>query len=116
MLTDLKPDERMQLMRFVCSFVWADLEVRAQERTFVAQLSAKLGLSDKEQRDVAEWLKTPPRPEDVDPARIPVAHKKLFLDVARQVIASDKEIAPDEAELLSLFQQLLEPGPPSRRV
>jgi uncharacterized tellurite resistance protein B-like protein len=108
MLTDLAKDERLQLMKFVCSFVWADLEVRDEEVAFVRKMVSKLELAPAEKAAVEGWLKLPPKPEEVDPAQVPRAHRELFLQVIRDVIASDGEIATDEAEIYSVLEDLLE--------
>ncbi len=52
-------------------------------------------------------LQRPPRPEDVDPARVPLKHRELFLDVVRATIAADGMVAPEEAEHFALLQALL---------
>ncbi|MGH2671009.1 MAG: TerB family tellurite resistance protein, partial [bacterium] len=52
MLDDLDSRQRLQLIKFVCSFAWADLEVRAEERTFVARLVERLDLDERERRQV----------------------------------------------------------------
>lgn len=106
-LKDLKADDRLRLMKFVCSFVWADLEVRDEERAFVRKLAQKLHLDAMEWEQVLKWLELPPRPEEVDPAQIPRAHRDLFLETAKQVMAADNEVAPDEREHFQLFQALL---------
>lgn len=107
MVTKLSAEDRLRLMKFVCSFVWADLEVRKEERSFVRKLAKKLGFHDDEWKQISGWLEVPPRPEEVDPALVPKAHRKLFLDTVREVIAADHDISPDEREMLSLFEQLL---------
>ena len=38
MLHDLAPETRLTLMKFVCSFAWADLEITDAEREYVARL------------------------------------------------------------------------------
>lgn len=107
MLKKLSRDDRLLLLRFVCSFAWADLEVRDAEKKFVNRLVDKLGLDEAERKQVAAWLRVPPAPEDVDPAKVPREHRKLFLDAAREMIGADGEIAPDERENLELFEALL---------
>lgn len=107
MLKKLKKDERLLLLKFVCAFAWADLEVKASERALVKKLVSKLKLDADEAKQVDGWLKRPPKPEEVDPNRIPLAHKKLFLDSARQMIAVDGEIDEAERENLELLEQLL---------
>jgi hypothetical protein len=107
MVSKLSRPERMRLMRFVCSFAWADLEVQDEERAFVARLMQKLDLDDDERRQVEGWLKVPPPPEEVDPSQVPREHRKLFLDTVRQLVAVDNVLDPEERENLSLFEQLL---------
>ena len=106
MLKDLNREERLQLMRFICSFAWADLEVRAKERTFIKNMMKKLDLSPEESNEVERWLEVPPPAELVDPTRIPRAHRELFLKTARQITASDGEIDPEEQENLALLEAL----------
>jgi uncharacterized tellurite resistance protein B-like protein len=106
-MKQLSTKDRLRLMKFVCSFVWADLEVKESERAFVEKLVKKLRLDDAEAAQVKGWLEVPPRAEEVDPTRIPKEHRQLFLDTIRDVITADGEVAPDEWDNLSLFEQLL---------
>ncbi len=107
MLEQLTRNERMRLMKFVCSFAWADLEIRDEERTFVARMVARLKLGEDEAAQVQDWLAVPPSPESVDPTLVPMAHRKLFLQSVEGVISADGEIAPEERENLALFRDLL---------
>jgi len=106
MLTKLTRPERLRLMRFVCSFVWADLEVKEKERKFVRSMVKRLGLQD-DAAQVEKWLEVPPRAEELDPGQIPLAHRQIFLDAARAAIAADGEIDPEEREAFSLLEQLI---------
>jgi uncharacterized tellurite resistance protein B-like protein len=103
----LSSKDRLRLMKFVCSFIWADLEVKESEKKFVTRLSKKLDLSDDDIAQVKKWMKVPPRPEEVDPTQIPKEHRQMFLDTIRDVITADGEVAKDEWENLALFEQLL---------
>ena len=103
----LSRQDRLHLMKFVCSFAWADLEIKTSERKFITKMMKKLRLDDAERAQVEQWLEVPPRAEEVDPTRIPSAHRQIFLDTIRDVITSDGEVAKDEWENLSLFEQLL---------
>jgi Tellurite resistance protein TerB len=106
-LQKLSREDRQRLMRFVCSFAWADLEVKKTERALVQKMAKKLALDDDELAMVKEWLKVPPRAEDVDPQSIPSAQRKLFLEAAREMIAVDGEVDPEEKESFQIFEQLL---------
>ncbi len=106
-LTKLDREDRLRLMKFVCSFAWADLEIAEQERKLVQRMVDKLKLAEDERAQVARWLEVPPRAEEVDPAEVPHAHKQLFLQAARETIAVDGEISEDERENLALLEQLL---------
>jgi hypothetical protein len=107
MLETLDRSERLRLMKFVCSFAWADLEVRPEERAFVANLVKRLSLAPDEAEQVSVWLQLPPRPETIDPSEIPTEHRWLFLEEIRGVIESDGIVAVDERENLRLLEQLL---------
>ena len=107
MLEGLDKNERLQLMKFVCSFAWADLEIRPEEREFIAGLIQRLKMPADEARQVDAWLKLPPDPESVDPTEIPAAHRLLFIQEIEGVIESDGEIAVEERENLDLLKVLL---------
>ena len=106
MLKDLDRQERLRLMKFVCSFAWADLEIQSEERDFVTRMIDRLDLQEDTEQ-VEHWLKHPPAPEEVDPTEIPRQHRQLFLDAVRGVISADNVIDSNEREMMSLFEQLL---------
>ncbi|EYF00376.1 TerB family tellurite resistance protein [Chondromyces apiculatus] len=106
MLDKLSREERLQLMRFVCSFAWADLEIQPKERKYISRLITRLHLSEEEKAQVKTWLEVPPETEALDPQLIPRAHRELFLDTARKMIEADGKIDPEEAESLRLLEQL----------
>lgn len=106
-MKNLSREDRLQVMRFVCSFAWADLEVKSKERTLVRKMVKELELEPDEVKLVDGWLEVPPRAEEVDPAAIPRAHRQLVLDAARRMIAADGTIDPEEAESFELLEQLL---------
>jgi uncharacterized membrane protein YebE (DUF533 family) len=110
MLADFKKmrkKDRLLLLEFVCAFAWADLEVREEERQFVGRLVRRMQLDPDEVKKVDGWLSLPPKPEEIDPNRVPHAHRELFIDCARQLIESDGHIDPAERENLELFKQLI---------
>lgn len=107
MLDKLDREERLRLMKFVCSFAWADLEVQDEERDFVKRLVERLELDEADRGMVDEWLEVPPRAEEVDPADIPVEHRQLFLDAVRAMIVADGRVDQDEAENLVLLEALV---------
>ena len=104
----MTPAERMNLMRFVCSFVWTDLKVAQQERDLVMRIAGRLGLADDEAAQVAAWLKVPPNVEDVDPTQIPSEHRQMFLSVAELVVKADGRVVPAERDSLALFRDLMQ--------
>ncbi|NCG19286.1 MAG: TerB family tellurite resistance protein [Rhodobacterales bacterium] len=106
-LDDLTTSERLRLMRFVCSFAWADLEIADTEKNFVRQLVGKLNLGDDEKSQVEGWLQRPPAPEDVDPMDIPPEHRQIFLTTMMDVVGADGKIDEAEMENLTLLEQLL---------
>jgi uncharacterized tellurite resistance protein B-like protein len=106
-LDELSKEDRLRLMRFVCSFAWADLHVEDKERKLVRKLVQRLKLSAAEAKQVEQWLKLPPRPEEVDPGEVPRQHRELFLNAAREMIVADGEVHPEEEATYSLLEQLL---------
>ena len=105
---DLSRSDRQRLMKFICSFAWADLKVRPEERQFVARIVKQLDLDPGERAEVEQWLKVPPSPESVDPTQIPLAQRALFLNSIQGVIVSDGEVAVEERENFALLKDLLE--------
>jgi hypothetical protein len=106
-MSRLTRKERLQLVRFVCSAVWSDLEVSPSERTLVMSLALRLGLPPAEMRQVQRWIEVPPPPEDVDPNQVPAHHRRLFLDAVEEAIEADAVVDPPEAESLRLLRELL---------
>jgi tellurite resistance protein len=106
MLDSLTREDRLRLMKFVCSFAWADLEVQDDERDFVNRMIGKLDLEADRSR-IEGWLRSPPPPEEVDPTRVPRQHRQLLLDAARAVFNADGVIDPKERENFELLEQLL---------
>ena len=110
-LRDLDRTSRLRLVRFVCSFAWADLEMADAERNFVTRLLAELDLDPEERAEAEQWLKVPPLPEDIDPLDIPEEHRQVFLNAALQVVGADGQIEQAEMETLALFERLLRANP-----
>lgn len=109
MLSDLNAADRLRLMQFVCSFAWADLEVRPEERSFVGDLVKRLGLAADEVAKVEGWLVVPPELDGLDPSDVPHEHRQAFVSAIEGLIRADGEVAEEERESLELFKQLLEP-------
>lgn len=107
MPTSLDTEDRMRLMKFVCSFAWADLEIKEAERAYVKRLMRRLSLTPDERKQVEGWLEVPPPAEEVDPADIPKAHRKLFVDAVRGMIMADGQVEEGERENLGLLEMLL---------
>jgi uncharacterized tellurite resistance protein B-like protein len=108
MLDRLDRSERMRLMKFVCSFAWADLEIRPEERDFIRKMVTRLALDEEEEEAVQAWLDLPPDPESIDPTMVPAAHRRVFIEAIEGIIASDGEIAPEEIENFRLFHDLVQ--------
>jgi len=106
-LRQLSRDERLLLMRFVCSFAWADARIAPEERALVQRMIAKLQLDAAERRQVLAWLDAPPPPESVDPKLVPPEHRALFLHALESIVSVDGDIAPAErSRLLELAKRL----------
>jgi len=107
MITSLAREDRLRLMKFICSVAWADLEVQSEERTFVRRMVTRLGLRDDEIAQVDTWLQVPPSIDDVDPVSIPREHRKLFLDTLRELVHADGAVDEQEQTSLALIEDLL---------
>ena len=107
MLASLDREARLQLVKFVCSFAWADLVVTDAEREYVYHLIQQLDFEPDEAAAVKGWLETPPLPDEVDPFDIPTEHREIFLKTMLELIAADGELAPAETESYNLLSHLV---------
>ncbi|HNS99949.1 MAG TPA: TerB family tellurite resistance protein [Polyangiaceae bacterium] len=106
-MKELDSEERLRLLRLACSVAWADAEIQQHERGYIAKLMFQIGAPAEEIRQVKKWLDSPPPEEDFDPCAIPVAHRELFLQACRGVMAADGKVTPEEeAELNRLTKKL----------
>jgi uncharacterized tellurite resistance protein B-like protein len=96
MLQELSREDRMLLLEFVCAFAWTDLEVTDAERRFVQRLASRLGLDAEEHKQVEHWLYVAPSPHAIDPARVPAAHRKDFIEAVRAMIYADGHVDTEE--------------------
>ena len=104
---DLNHTEKLDLVRFVCTFAWADLDIAEPERKFVCELVERLGLPDEAVEQAISWLDFPPNEDEVDPNMVPDAHRKLFLDVALEMVGADGVADVMEIENYALFKLLM---------
>lgn len=107
MFQKLNKKERMLLLKFVCAFAWADLEVKDSEVKFVKRLMDRLELDEAERAQVDEWLVTAPAPDSVSPGRIPQEHKRVFIESARALMYVDGDIDDDERAQLDRLKEAL---------
>ena len=107
MLDELDRPQRLNLLKFVCSFAWADLEIRPEERAFVSRLVERLELDPLESAQVQRWLEYPPREDAIDPLSIPRKHRETFLETIKGVIRVDGVIAEEERAHFELLEELL---------
>jgi hypothetical protein len=103
--------DRLCILRFAASFLWADLTVDLAEHAFFVALARELGVSRAALPGVVEMLETPPHPEDVDPTRVAPGLAQTVRDVALRAIASDGRVLPREMELFDLLDELLPASP-----
>ncbi|MFO0712013.1 MAG: TerB family tellurite resistance protein [Sandaracinus sp.] len=106
-LSHLEHSDRLRLMKFVCAFAWADLEIADQERSFITKMAKQLHLTGDDHKQVKAWMELPPKVEELDPNEIPREHRKIFLEVARDLVAADGAVTEEERENLALLEQLL---------
>ena len=107
MLSDLTIEERLRLVRFMCAFAWADLDIAEREVALIRDLIAKLELPEAARDEAEGWLQHPPHEEDLHPYDIPDAHKRMFLEAAAELIGVDGHVDRMEVENLALFEVLM---------
>lgn len=96
--------EKLQLLRFASSFLWADLEVANSERTFMLELAREL---DVPRDDALALLSSPPSGGEIDPTRVPRALAESVRTVALRAIAADGRVAASEMTMFDLLDELL---------
>ena len=106
-LRSLAREDRMLLLKFVCSFAWSDLEIQPEERRTIAGLAERLELDADERKLVDGWLEVPPDPEGVDPQLVPREHRAAFVKAIENVITADGVVTAREREQLVLLAQML---------
>lgn len=107
MLDQLDLRDRLRLVQFVCSFAWADFEIRPEERVFIARLIRRLELDEEEDLKVQQWLDRPPNLDDLDPTSIPAEHRRFFVEAIEGLITADGQISDEERETFDVFKLLL---------
>ncbi len=107
MFDHLTTEEKTRLIRFMCSFAWADLDVSDRERRMIGELVRRLGLPDTAAAEVEAWLEHPPSEEDLDPYDIPIEQRRLFVEAAAEVVRADGVVDDLEVENFALFEALL---------
>ena len=100
----LSEEDRDAVLKFAATFLWADLEVAADERRFFAQLARKLGVD--EERATA-LLSRPPMPEDIDPNSLSAHTAEYVRQVALHAIAADGQVTKEEMAMFELLDDLL---------
>lgn len=105
-MKELDSEERLKLLRLVCSVAWADSEIQQQERGFIAKLIFKMGTPAAEIRQVKKWLDTPP-PDDFDASSIPLEHRQMFLDACRGVMTADGTVTSEEQSEIAKLEKRL---------
>ncbi len=98
-LTSLDHEQRMRLMRLVCSFAWADRVVQRKEKRFIGRLILRLELDPDERRQAEAWLEKPPPVEELDLERVPHEHRVLFVESVAALLLADGDLAPEELEV-----------------
>ncbi len=106
-MKELQSEDRLNLLRLVCSMAWADSEIQPQEKGFIAKLIFKIGAPAAEIRQVKKWLEAPPPATDIDPTTIAREEREMFLEACRGVMAADGTVTAEEKyELVSLKTKL----------
>ena len=107
MLENLADDDKLRLLRFLCSFAWADLNVGVPERKLVVDLIRRFGLRAEDAAMAAGWLDHPPNEDDIDPTDIPREHRQLVLDAVLEMVGVDGRVDSMEAESYAVLEALM---------
>ena len=99
--------DRLCVLRFASSFLWADLSIDYAEHTFFVALARELGFPSAALPEIVELLALPPDAGDIDPTRVPSALAATVRDVALRAIASDGRVVEREMHMFELLDELL---------
>ena len=99
--------DRLCVLRFAASFLWADLTVDIAEHAFFHDLVRELDVPESALDGVFDMLDSPPDAEDIDPTRVSQELARTVREVALRAIASDGRVAKREMELFDLLDELL---------
>jgi hypothetical protein len=99
--------DRLRILRFAASFLWADLNVDLEEEAFLLALAHELGVPPASLPAIVEMLASPPEPEQIDPTLVSPELAAAVRDVALRAIAADGRVMPREMELFDLLDELL---------
>lgn len=102
--------DRLCVLRFAASFLWADLRIDGREHAFFLALARELGVPPASLPSVIDMLSAPPEPEHIDPTRVSPALAAVVRDVALRAIASDGRVLSTEMDLFELLDELLPPS------
>jgi uncharacterized tellurite resistance protein B-like protein len=103
MLDQIDRQYRLRLMRFLCSFAWADGKVQEQEKVLVRRFAECLDFDDEAIGNIEAWLKQAPRLEEFDTSGISQAVRVIFVEAIESVILADGKIAAKEHALFDRF-------------
>lgn len=107
MIENCTSEEKMQIMRFIYAFAWADLKIVQAEKQFILRFCNNLQLNEEERQEVLSWLEQPQHPEDIDPFSIPEHLRAYVLKAARAISIVDGDFDEKEAELLEILENIL---------
>ena len=99
--------DRLCILRFAVTFLWADLSVDLAEHAFFVELARELGVPPRSLPSIVDMLSSPPAPEEIDPTRVSPKLAATVRDVALRAIASDGRVLPREMALFDLLDELL---------
>ena len=99
----LTSEERVELMRFLCSFAWADDEVQDEERVVLMKVLDNIGLGEDDRTKVLAWLEERPDMTGFDFGSIPQDKRDIFLDLAFSVASAHGGLAKEELAHLQMF-------------
>jgi hypothetical protein len=103
--------DRLCVLRFASSFLWADLSVDYAEHVFFITLARELGFPSAALPEIIELLNLPPDAGDIDPTRVSSELASTVRAVALRAIASDGRVLEREMHLFDLLDELLPPTP-----
>lgn len=102
----LSADERVELLRFLCWFAYADLSLDPREYDLIDSFAGTMRLNGEQREQVQGWLEDPPDLSLEDVKNVPAEKRELYLDALMLLGNADRNIHSMESKLFERISEI----------